>query len=81
MSMPCARLDCTMAETEEFSSLTRRTVEEVAPHSTICPIAPAELVTGMPTASPEALPLSMVTVRLQESVEPEMMRAAVDWSL
>ena len=33
LRMPWARLDCTMAETLEFSSVMRRTVEVEAPHS------------------------------------------------
>ncbi len=61
--------------------MTRRTVEDVAPQLTIWPIAPRESVTGMPTASPEEDPLSMVTVSLQESVDPEMILAAFDFSL
>ena len=80
-SMPCALLDCTIAETEEFSSEMRRTVELAGPHSMIWPMAPLESETGMPTARLEVVPLSIVTVSLHESVEAEMMRAAVDWRL
>ena len=36
---------------------------------------------GMPTVKPEVEPLSMVTVEVHESVELEMMRAAVDCRL
>ena len=79
--MPCTRLDCTMAEIEEFSSVSRRTVEDSAPLSTTWPTTPLEEVTGMPDVTPEEVPLSMVTVSLQVSTEPEMMRAAVDWRL
>ena len=59
----------------------RRTTEEVVPHSMIWPMAPLESVTGMPTESPALEPLSRVTVSVHESLEPEMMRAAVDWRL
>ena len=79
--MPCARLDWTMAEMLEDSSSTSRTVEEVAPHSTIWPMTPEDEVTGMPTDRPELVPLSMVTVDDHESLEPEMMWAAVDCRL
>ena len=44
-------------------------------------MAPLELVTGMPIARPEELPLSITTVLLHESVEVEIMRAAVDCRL
>ena len=44
-------------------------------------MTPAEVVTGMPTESPEDVPLSMVTVVPHESPDPEMIRAAVDWRL
>ena len=54
------------------------TVEVVAPHSVICPITPLEAMTGIPTVSPEADPILMVTLEVHESVEPEMMRAPVD---
>ena len=80
-TMPWALLDCTIAETLDDSSVSRRTVEDVAPHSTICPMTPLEAETGIPTESPSAVPLSMVTVDDQESAEPEMMRAAVDCRL
>jgi hypothetical protein len=78
LSIPCALLDWTIAEMLEDSSVTRRTVDDVAPHSTICPITPEEEVTAMPTESPDVVPLSMVTVDDQESLDPEMMWAAVD---
>ena len=44
-------------------------------------MAPVESATGMPMAMPDEVPLSRVTVRVHESVEAEMMRAAVDWRL
>ena len=44
-------------------------------------MTPLEEVTGMPTDTPVRLPLSMVTVEDQESVDPEMMWAAVDCRL
>ena len=79
-STPCARLCCTIADTPEFSSMMRRTSEVEGPHSMIWPMTPAESVTGIPTATPEEVPLSMVTVSDHESFEPEMMRAPVDVS-
>ena len=79
--MPWARLDWIIAEIEEFSSVSRRTTEVEALQEMICPTMPLEEVTGIPAVSPELVPLSMVTVELQESVDPEMMRAAVDWRL
>jgi hypothetical protein len=57
----------------EDSSVTRSTVEDVAPHATVCPITPEDEVTAMPTERPEEVPLSMVTVEDQESLEPEIM--------
>ena len=80
VSIPWARLVWTMAEMFEDSSVRRRTVDVVAPHSMICPMTPLDAVTGMPTAKPELVPLSMVTVEDHESVEPEMTCAASDWS-
>ena len=41
-------------------------------------MTPAELVTGMPTAMPEVVPLSMVIVEVHESVDCEMTVAAVE---
>ena len=76
-SVPWARVDCTMADTREFSSFTSLTTEVVGPHSMIWPITPVESHTGMPTSRPEVVPLSMVTVDDHESVEPAMMRAPV----
>ena len=77
-SWPWARLDCTMAETPELSSVMRRTVALVGPTSLTWPMTPAELVTGMPTAMPEVVPLSMVIVEVHESVDCEMTVAAVE---
>ena len=67
-----------MAETPEFSSVIRRTVEVLAETSIIWPITPAELQTGILMAKPSAEPLSMVTVRDHASLDSPMMRAAVD---
>jgi hypothetical protein len=79
--MPWALLDWTMAEILEDSSVTRSTVEDVALHSTIWPMTPEDEVTGMPTERPELVPLSIVTVEDHESLEPEMIWAAVDCRL
>ena len=70
-----------MAETDEFSSVMRRTVEVVRPLSTIWPMTPFEAVTGMPTPTPEEVPRLMETVEVHESEDPEMMRAPVDCRL
>ena len=58
-----------------------RTVELVGLTEIICPIAAELSVTGMPTASPEMEPLSMVMVELHESLDPEITRAPVDLRL
>ena len=79
--MPWARLDWIIAETEEFSSVIRRTTDEVGPHEMIWPMTPLEAMTGMPTVSPEAEPRLIVTVEVQESLDPEMMRAPFDCRL
>ena len=80
--MPCALLDWIIAETEEFSSVSRAHGGRVVrPLSMTCPMTPLDAVTGIPALTPEEVPLSMVTVLLQESDAPEMMRAAVDWRL
>ena len=77
-SCPWARLDCTMAETPELSSEMRRTVDCAAEVSLICPMTPVDVMTGMPMASPEPSPLSMVMVELQEVVDWPMTVAPVD---
>ena len=79
--MPWARVSCTMADTPEFSSPIRRTVDVLAETSIIWPITPAELVTGILMVRPSAEPLSMVTVEVQASPEAPTMRAAVDLRL
>ena len=81
LSMPWARLDWIIAETEEFSSVIRRTSDEVGPHEMIWPMTPLEAMTGIPTVSPETEPRLIVTVEVQESLDPEMMRAPFDCRL
>ena len=59
----------------------RRTTDVVGETETIWPMTPDASMTGMPTESPAAEPLSMMIVEDHESVEPEITRAAMDWRL